>query len=101
MEIEYQSTVEDSQLVKWLTTKLSHLSEEELTQSEDADTLSRSDVFQLSSLISDYFSQENIAHNEKNYSIVYGLITGYKADQSLSRQDMLEYLVSCVFLFQN
>ncbi|MGR5093955.1 hypothetical protein ACPV5O_15990 [Vibrio maritimus] len=101
MEIEYQSTVEDSQLVKWLTTKLSHLSEEALTKSEDADLLDRSDVFQLSTLISDYFSQESIAHNEKNYSIVYGLITGYKADQSLSQQEMLEYLVSCVFLFQN
>lgn len=101
MEIEYQSTVEDSQLIKWLTTKLSHLSEEALAKSEDADTLDRSDVFQLSTLISDYFSQENIAHNEKNYSIVYGLITGHKADQSLSREDMLEYLESCVFLFQN
>lgn len=98
MEIDQQSPVEDSQLVKWLTNKLD---EHAAAPSADTDALNRSDIFELSKVISDFFAQEQVAHNDKNYAIVYGLITGYRADQPVTYQDMLDYLTNCVFLFQN
>ncbi|WP_112479335.1 hypothetical protein [Vibrio variabilis] len=98
MEIDQQSPVEDSQLVKWLTNKLGDLAS---APQVNAEALDRSDIFELSKVISDFFAQEHVAHNDKNYAIVYGLITGYRADQAVSHQEMLDYLSSCVFLFQN
>jgi hypothetical protein len=98
VEIDQQSPVEDSQLVKWLTNKLGDLSP---LANAGAEALDRSDIFELSKVISDFFAQEHVAHNDKNYAIVYGLITGYRADQTVSHQEMLDYLTSCVFLFQN
>lgn len=98
MEIDQQSPVEDSQLVKWLTNKLGDFAS--APQASEG-VLNRSDIFELSKVITDFFAQESVAHNDKNYAIVYGLITGHRAEQAVSHQEMLDYLSSCVFLFQN